>query len=95
MAGRMHPVFVSHVKEIEQMAYYTEDLKHRLQADGNVCGEKYDCAVRVRAKCHDLLLRLYAEDTDIILMDDTDYRWIRKIVWYVHNIILKDTERAG
>ena len=67
-----HPVFVSHTKEIEQMLYFTGDLKYQLQVKGQAPGEKYNCLLRVRAKCADLLLRMYAEDSDIILLDDTD-----------------------
>ena len=93
-AGK-HPVFVSHTKEIEQMLYFTADLQHRLQVKGQDSGEKYDCLLRVRAKCSDLLLRMYAEDSDIILMSDTDKWWVKKIVWFVHNVILKDQRKVG
>ncbi len=95
LEGSYHPVFVSHTKEIEQMLYFTGDLKYRLQVKGQASGEKYNCLLRVRAKCADLLLRMYAEDSDIILLDDTDSWWVRNIVKYVQEVILKDQQKAG
>ena len=93
---RKHPVFLSHTKELEKMLYFTADLQQRLQRKGKASGEKYDCLVRVRRKCADLLMKLYAEeDPTIILMDDLDASWIRLIVGFVHKVILKDEEKAG
>ena len=93
-AGK-HPVFVSHTKELEQMAYFASDLQYRLECKGLHSGVKYDCLRRVRTKCSELLLRMYAEDSDIILMSDTDKWWVRRIVWFVHNVILKDQQKVG
>ena len=91
-----HPVFISHIKELEQMLYFTAALQDRLKARGKDSGEKYDCLLRVRRKCTDLLLQMYAEeDPTIILMDDLDAQWIRLIVGYVHKVILKDQKKAG
>ena len=91
-----HPVFVSHTKELEQMAYFTADLQYRQECKGVYSGILYDCLVRVRRKCADLLLKMYAEeDPTVILMNDSDSWWIRKIVWFVHNVILKDQKKAG
>ncbi len=91
-----HPVFLSHTKELEKMLYFTADLQQRLQRKGKASGEKYDCLVRVRRKCADLLMKLYAEeDPTIILMNDLDASWIRLIVGFVHKVILKDEEKAG
>ena len=90
-----HPVFVSHTKEIEQMAYFLADLQHRLHLKGQDHGKGYECLLRVRAKCSDLLLRMAAEDSDIILVSDTDNWWIRNIVGYVHDVILKDRQEVG
>ena len=90
-----HPVFVSHTKELEQMAYFTADLQYRLECKGLHSGIKYDCLTKVRRKCADLLLRMYAEDSNIILMSDIDCWWVRRIVWFVHNVILKDQQKAG
>ncbi len=90
-----HPVFVSHTKELEQMAYFLADLQYRLECKGLHSGVKYDCLRRVRTRCSELLLRMYAEDSDIILMSDTDNWWVRRIVWFVHNVILKDQRNAG
>ena len=93
-AGK-YPVFVSHTKEIEQMLYFTGDLQHRLQVRGKASGEKYECLLRVRRKCSELLLRMYAEDSDIILLDSVDLWWIRKIVGFVKETVLKDHRNAG
>ena len=91
-----HPVFLSHTKELENMLYFTADLQQRLQKRGKTSGEKYDCLVRVRRKCADLLMKFYAEeDPTIILMDDLDARWIRLIVGFVHKVILQDQQKAG
>ena len=91
-----HPVFISHAKELEQMLTFTADLQERLQRNGKDSGEKYECLLRVRRKCTDLLLRIYAEDDPaIILMDDLDTNWIRLIVGFVHKVILKDQKKAG
>ena len=89
-----YPVFVSHVKEVEQLINFTTDLQHRLQQQGLTTGEKYRCLVLVRMKCRDLLLKLYAEETDIMLMDDLDRQWMQKIVGFVNNVIRKDARRA-
>ena len=93
-AGK-HPVFVSHTKELEQMAYFLADLQHRLEVRGQDSGEKYECLTRVRLKCSELLLRLYAEDSPVTLLNDVDNWYIRNIVWYVHNVILKDQKKVG
>ena len=90
-----HPVFVSHAKELEQMAYFTADLQYRVESKGIYSGVKYDCLVKVRRKCADLLLRMYAEDSNIILLSSSDNWWVRQIVWFVHNVILKDQQKAG
>ena len=90
----MHPVFVSHAKELEQMICFTADLQYRQECKGIFSGTLYDCLIRVRRKCGDLLLKLSAEDSEIILLNDADNWWIRRIVWYVHNVILKDQQKA-
>ena len=56
-----HPVFLSHAKELEQMLYFTAALQDRLKARNKDSGEKYDCLLRVRQKCADLLLQMYAK----------------------------------
>ena len=88
-----YPVFVSHIKEVEQLFNFTTDLQHRLQQQGLTYGEKYNCLVLVRMKCRDLLLKLYAEETDIMLMDDLDRRWMQKIIGFVKNVIMKDPKK--
>ncbi len=93
-AGK-HPVFVSHTKELEQMAYFLADLQRRLQLKGNDSGEKYDCLLRVRKMCSELLLKMYAEDTDIILMDDLDHHWVQLIVSFVKNVLLKNQRKVS
>ena len=90
-----HPVFVSHAKEIEQMAWFLSDLQRRLQAGGRDSGKEYDCLLRVKAKCSDLLLMMAAEDSEIILVSDKDNWWIRNIVGYMHDVVLKDRQNAG
>ncbi len=90
-----HPVFVSHTKELEQMAYFLSDLQHRLQIREQDSGERYDCLVRVRKMCADLLLKMYAEESDIILMDDLDHRWVQLIVGYVKTYLLPEKQKAG
>lgn len=93
-AGR-YPVFVSHTKEIEQLLYFVTDLQNRLKDKGQYSGPKYDCLTRVRRKCTDLLLKLYTEETNIMLMDDLDHRWTILIVRFVQNVLLKDQRKAG
>ena len=90
-----HPVFVSHAKELEQMIYFLADLQYRQECKGIYSGPKYECLKKVRRKCTDLLLRMYAEDSKIILMSDTDNWWIRKIVGFVHDVVLKDRRKNG
>lgn len=93
-AGK-YPVFVSHAKELEQMLYFTGGLQQRLLAKGKASGEKYDCLLLVRRKCTDLLLRMYAEDSPVILLDEEDHRWVKKIVGFVKTHLLKDHRKAG
>ncbi len=93
-AGK-HPVFVSHAKELEQMAFFLADLQHRVESKGLCSGPKYECLKNVRQRCAELLLRLYAEDSNITLLDDNDNWWIRKIIWYLHEVVLKDRRNNG
>ena len=95
LEGGLHPVFVSHAKDLEQMLYFTADLQKRLQDKGKDSGEKYDCLLRVRRVCTDLLLKMYAEDSHILLMDDIDAHWVRLIAGYVQNVLKKDQQKAG
>ena len=95
MSAGKHPVFVSHTKELEQMLYFLAGLQDRLKSCGRDSGEKYECLVRVRRMCAELLLKLYAEDSEIILMDDLDSCWIRLIVGFVHHEILQDQRHTG
>ena len=90
-----HPVFVSHTKEIEQLLYFVSGLQHRLRDKGKYSGVKYDCLGRVRRKCTDLLLKLYAEDSNIMLMNDLDHRWVILIVNFVKTVLLKDPQKAA
>ena len=90
-----HPVFVSHTKEIEQLLFFVTNLQERLRNKGTYSGLKYDCLTRVRRKCSDLLLKLYAEETNIMLMDDLDHRWVVLIVNFVKNVLLRDPQKAG
>lgn len=87
-----HPVYVSHVKEVEDLLYFVADLQERLTKQGLNHGEQFACLLRVREKCRDLLLKMYAEDSDIMLMDDEDRRWIQKIVGFVEKVV---PPRAG
>ena len=87
-----HPVYVSHVKEVEDLLYFVADLQERLTKQGLNHGEQFACLLRVREKCRDLLLKMYAEDSDIILMDDEDRRWIELIVGFVEEVV---PERVG
>ena len=87
-----HPVYVSHVKEVEDLLYFVADLQERLTKQGLNHGEQFACLLRVREKCRDLLLKMYAEDSDIMLMNDEDRRWIQKIVGFVEKVV---PPRAG
>ena len=89
-----HPVFVSHVKELEQMFSFIIDLQYRQECRGIFTGVLYDTLVRVRQKCGELLTTLSAAESDIIMLNEVDNWWIRRIVWYVHNVILKDQKKA-
>ena len=90
-----YPTYVSHTKEVEQLLYFTADLQHRLTQRGQDSGEKFECLLNVRQKCADLLLKMYAEDSTIMLVDATDLWWIRRIVYFVHDVLLKDQRKAG
>ena len=105
-AGK-HPVFVSHTKEIEQLLSFLANLEHRLKMQGKIPEkpeengpmkierEKYHCLLRVREKCRELLLRLSAEESEITLLDEADTWWMRNIICYVHDVILKDRKKVG
>jgi hypothetical protein len=81
-----HPVYVSHVKEVEDMMYFVADLQQKMLDKEIGSGEQYDCLVRIRAKCRDLLLKMYAEDDSIMLVDDNDFDWLKKIVGFADKI---------
>ncbi len=88
-----HPVFVSHMKEIEQLDFFLANLQHRLIRRGQDSGKEYDCLLRVRSRCSELLLRMSGEDSEIMLMNDVDYWWVRKIIYFLHDVILKDRRK--
>ncbi len=90
-----HPVFVSHTKEIEQLSYVLADQEHRLRLKGLDSGKEFDCLLKVRARCSELLLRMAGEDSEIILVDDRDYWWVKNIVYFVHDKVLKDRKKTG
>ncbi len=90
-----HPVYVSHVKEVESLMYFVIDLQEQLQSIGLDSGEQYDCLGRVRQKCRDLLIKMYAEDSDVMLMDDHDLHWIKLIVGFDRDVIRRDQLNAG
>ncbi len=89
-----HPVFVSHTKEIEQLLFFVTNLQERLRNKGTYYGVRYDCLGRVRRKCSDMLLKQYAEESNIMLMDDLDHRWVVLIVNFVKTVLLKDPQKA-
>ena len=90
-----HPVYVSHVKEVESLMYFVIDLQEQLRSIGLDSGEQYDCLGRVRQKCRDLLIKMYAEDSEIMLMDDLDLHWIKLIVGFDRDVIQRDQLNAG
>ena len=90
-----HPVFVSHTEEVEQLLYFLSDLQQRLQDSGKDRGEQYECLGRVRRKCTDLLLKLYTEDSPIMLMDDLDARWVQLITGFVRDRLQAGQQKAG
>lgn len=90
-----YPVFVSHTKELEQMQYFTAGLQERQEKRGKNFGPGYECLLKVRRKCADLLLRMYAEDSDIILLDKTDHWWTQAIIHYVETVIPEGLKMAG
>ena len=50
--------------------------------------------VKVRGKCQQLLLRMYEEKSEIMMMNDTDRRWVQLIVYFVKEVLLKEQVRA-
>ena len=91
----MHPVYVSHAKEVESLLFFISDLQARLEEMGIRSGAQYECMVRVRQKCRDLLLKMYAEDSDVMLMDDTDLHWLKLIVGFDRDVVQKNQLNAG
>ena len=85
-----HPVYVTHTKELEVMALFLRGLQSRMEGRGTRSGKEYDLIREIRQKCSDLLLRMYAEENEITMLNDTDDWWIRRIVWYVRNVIPED-----
>ena len=81
-----HPVYVSHAKEVEDMLFFVADLQEKMLTKEIGSGEQYDCLSRIRYKCRDLLLKMYAEDENIMLVDDSDYNWLTKIVGFAEKI---------
>ena len=91
-----HPVYVSHSKELEPMLYFLASLQERRQKAGKDSGKEYECLIQTRKKCAELLMMLYAEDSDIILLDDIDYQWIRKLITFAQdNGIVERYSQAG
>ncbi len=90
-----HPVYVSHAAEVEQLLIFCAGLQDRLKSCGKDHGEQYGALVRVRKKCQDLLLKLYAEDSDVMLMDTLDKDGIVLIVSFVRDVLNKAPAKAG
>ena len=95
MYNGTHPVFVWHVKEIEAVQLFLTRLDYRLKIRGKDRGERYRCLLRVNRKCADLLLKMYAEESDIILLDDLDARWTRLVVRFARDHQLTGLQKAG
>ena len=94
--ARTHPVFLSHTQDLEQMLYFLADLQHRLEVRGKNHGEKFDFLLKVRRRCQDILLQMYAEDEPYItLMNDSDYHWTKLFVDFLHREVLKDQRQTG
>lgn len=85
-----HPVYVSHAREVEDLLDFVTDLQKKLLEKKLASGRQYDCLIRVQRKCRDLLLKLDAEDSEIMLMDDVDLAWMKKIVGFVKDVVPKD-----
>ena len=90
-----YPVFVSHTKELEQMQYFAAGLQERQEQRGKNSGPQFECLLKVRRKCADLLLRMYAEDSDIILLDKNDHWWTQAIIHFVETVLTEGQKKAG
>ena len=90
-----HPVYVSHMEEIEQMQDFLKVLMQHLKDTDPEYKAKRDCLLRIMAKCKELLLRMAAEESDILLVSDLNLWWIRNIVEYVQDVVRKHQPKAG
>ena len=86
---------MSHVKEVESLLYFFADIQEKLMSKGLYTGYDYACLSRIRLKCRDLMLKMYAEDSDVMLMNDTDLGWLKLIVGFDQAVVQEAKEEEG
>ena len=86
----LHPVFTAHMAEVEKLMVVNSMHIRKFKARGETESEDFRLMDKVQRKCADLLMKMVAEDDHIMLMDDEDYWWIRRIVDFVKRVIDKD-----
>lgn len=89
MSG-MHPVFTAHMAEVEKLMVVNAGHIQKFRNRGDTDSEDFRLMDRVQRKCADLLMKMVAEDDHVMLMNDEDYWWIRRIVDFVKRVIDKD-----
>lgn len=95
MEARMHPVFTAHAEEVERLMTVNGGYMERYRARGETDSDDFRLMARVQRRCSELLMKLAAEDHDILLVDDRDFWWIRQICEFVRTVIDKeDADRA-
>ena len=87
---RFHPVFVSHSREVGDLLTLTRSLDDYLIRTGQNGTPQHKCIRQLRRDCQTLLLRMEAEDGDILLLEDPDYELVRKIVNWVKVNLYKE-----
>ena len=79
----LHPVYTYHAREVEDLLDHVNKIWDGLRETGLTSCKEYPMLCRLRCKCQDLLLKLETEDSEILLMNDVDLAWMKKIVGFV------------
>ena len=83
----MHPVYTAHADEVERLLLDIAGRTEQYRKRGETDSEDFRLMDRVQRKCADLVMKMLAEDDHIMLMNDTDFWWLQRIVRFVHKML--------
>ena len=86
MSG-LHPVYTAHMDEVERLLIEIAGRTEKYRKSGETDSEDFRLMDRVQRKCAELVMKMLAEDDKIMLMSDSDFWWLQRIVKFVHKVL--------